>query len=90
MKKLIIYKFFKEFINYKKNSNRAVVFMSKSFYVSQLFLNIATTDDTLQKSGNEESFRHKLKYSPKTYESLGPQSFTTTTGTREKKSEIPE
>ena len=39
--------------------------------MSQIFLNIATTYETFQKSGDQDSFRHKLKNSANTYESSG-------------------
>ena len=47
--KHIIFKLFIEFINPEKKTNKAIVF---SYNVSQIFLNIATTDETFQNSGD--------------------------------------
>ena len=48
--------------------------------VSQIFLNIATTDETFQNSGDPDSFRYKLKNSANIYESSGSLFFRITTG----------
>ena len=79
--KHIIFKFFKEFINYEKKTNRSVVFSYRWF---PNFLNIATADETFQNSGDQDSFRYKLKNSANIYESSGSLFFRITTGTKRK------
>ena len=79
--KHIIFTFFKEFINHEKKAIRAVVLVT---HVSQIFLNIATTDETFYNSGDQDSFRHKLKNSANKYEGLGSMFFRATTGTQRK------
>ena len=66
----IIYKFFKDFTNHRKKTNRAVVFSSRPFLS---ILNTGTTNETLQQSGKQdlEPFRHILKSPASMYESLG-------------------
>ena len=73
----VIYKFFKDFNNHRKKTNRAVVFSSN---LSPTFLNTGTSDETFQHSGKQDSFRHILKSSASMYESSGSQFFRTTTG----------
>ena len=53
----IIYKFLKDFTNHRKKTNKVVVFSCRPF------LKIGTTDETFQKSGKQDSFRHLLKIS---------------------------
>ena len=55
-----IYKFFKDFNNHRKKTNRAVRFSCRP---PPTFLNTWTTDETFQQSGKEDSFRHTLKFS---------------------------
>ena len=74
----IIYKFFKDFTNHGKKTNRAVVFSSR--LPPPTFLNIGTTDETFEQSGKQYFFRHILKSSASTYKSSGSQFFKTTTG----------
>ena len=66
----IIYKFLKDFTNHRKKTNRAVVF---AMYLSPIFLNTGTTDETLQQSGKQNVSTLKLKSSPTMYESSGSQ-----------------
>ena len=73
----IIYKFFKDFTNHRKKTNRAVVF---SCGLSPTFLNTRTTNETFQQSGKQDSFRHTLKSSASMLESSGSQFFRTTPG----------
>ena len=73
----IIYKFFKDFTNHRKKTNRVVVFSSRPF---PNILNTGTTDETFQQSGKQDSFRHLLKSSASMHESSGSQFFRTTTG----------
>ena len=73
----IIYKFFKDFTNYRKKTNRAVVLSCRPFLK---FLNTGTTDETFQQSGKQDYFRHVLKSSASMHESSGSQFFRTTTG----------
>ena len=47
-------------------------------------LKFATTDETFQKSGDQHSFRHKLKNSANIYDSSGSKFFITNTGTQRK------
>ena len=74
----IIHKFFKDFTNHRKKTNRAVVFSSRPF---PNILKYRTTNETFQQSGKQDSFRHILKSSASTYESSGLQFFRTTTRT---------
>ena len=69
-----MYKFFKDFTNYRKKTNRVVVFSFKTF------LNTGTTNETFQQSGKQDSFRHIWVSSASMYESSGLQFFKTTTG----------
>ena len=69
----IIYKFFKDFTNHRKKTNRTVVL---AVDLSLTFLNAGTTDETFQQSGKQESFRHLLKSS---VGSSGSQYIRTTT-----------
>ena len=73
----IIYKFFKDFTNYRKKTNKAVVFICRPF---PTFLNTGTTDETFKQSGKQDSLRHLLKSSANMQESSGSQFFRTTTG----------
>ena len=73
----IIYKFFKDFTNHRKKTNRVVVFSSGPF---PNILNTGTKDETFQQSGKQDSFRHLLKSSASMYESSGSQFFRTTPG----------
>ena len=73
----VIYKFFKDFNNHRKNTNMAAVFSSIHF---SNILNKGTTDETFQKSGKQDSFRHFLKSSASVYENSGSQFFKTTSG----------
>ena len=57
----IIYKFFKDFTNHRKKTNRAVVFLAED--LSPTFINTGTTDETFQQSGKQDSLRHLLKSS---------------------------
>ena len=79
---LIIYKFFKDITNHRKNTNRAVVF--SSIDLSPTFLNTGTTNETFQQSGKQYSVRHILKSSAGMYESSGSQFFRSTTGIQQK------
>ena len=56
----IIYKFFKDFCNYIKKTNRVVVLILDFF---PTLLNTGTTDEIFQQSGKQDSFRHLLKNS---------------------------
>ena len=56
----IIYKFFEDFTNHRKKTNRALVFSYRSF---PTFLNTGTTDETFPQSGKQDSFRQLLKSS---------------------------
>ena len=73
----VIYKFFEDFNNHRKNTNMAAVFSSRHF---SNILNKGTTDETFQKFGKQDSFRHFLKSSASVYENSGSQFFKTTTG----------
>ena len=72
----IIYKFFKDFTNHRRKTNR-VVFLAVE--LSSTFLNTGTTNETFQQSGKQDSFRHILKSSANMYESSGSQFFRTNT-----------
>ena len=72
----IIYKFFKDFTNYRKDTNRAVGFSSRPFAT---FLNTGTTDETFQQPGKPDSFIHILKSLASMYENSGSQFLRTTT-----------
>ena len=72
----IIYKFFKDFTNHRKKTNRVVVFSCRSF---SNILNTGTTNETFQHSGIQDSFRKILKSSANIYESSGLQFFRTST-----------
>ena len=65
----IIYKFFKDFTNHRKKTNRAVVL---AVDLSPTFLNTGTTNETFQQSGILESLASM-------YENSGSQFFGTTT-----------
>ena len=56
--KRIIYKFFKDFTNHRKKTNRAVDLVVELF---PTFLNTGTTDETFQQSGKQYPSRHILK-----------------------------
>ena len=73
----IIYKFFKDFTNHRKKTNRVVVL---ALDLSPPFLNIGITNETFQQSGKQDSFRHILKSSATMYEILGSKFLRTTTG----------
>ena len=75
----IIYKFFEDFTNHRKKTNRVVVFSSRPF-PNILKYRAGTTDDTFQQSGKQDSFRQLLKSLTSMYESSGSQFFRTTTG----------
>ena len=64
----IIYKFFKDFINYRKKTNRTIVL---ALYLSSTFIDTGTTNKTFQQSGKQDSFRHILKSSANKYERSG-------------------
>ena len=64
----IIYKFFKDFTNYRKKTNKAVVFSSRHFLKFLTFLNTSTTNETFQQSRKQDSFKHILKSSASVYE----------------------
>ena len=68
--KPIIYKFFKDFNNYRKKTNNAVV---TGWYTG-------TIDGTFQQSGKQDFFQHILKISVSIYGSSHSQFFRTTTG----------
>ena len=53
-----IYKFFEDFTNHKKKSNRAVVL---GLDLSPAFANTRATNETFQESGKQDSFRDILK-----------------------------
>ena len=55
---LIIYKFFKDFTNHKKKTNRVVAF---SYRPSSNISNTGTINETFQQSGKQDSFRGLLK-----------------------------
>ena len=74
---LIIQKFFKDFNNHKKILTGQ---QCLAVDLSQILLNTATTNETFQQSGKEDSFRHILKSSAGMYESSGSQFFRTITG----------
>ena len=76
----IIYKFFKDFTNHKKKTNRAVVF--SSIDLSPTFLNTGTTNENFQQSGRQYSFRHTLKSSASMYESSAHSSLEAPLGYR--------
>ena len=59
---------FKDFTNHRKKTNRALVFSCRLF---PTFLNIGNTNETFQKSGKQDSFRHILKSSGSMNKSLG-------------------
>ena len=56
----MIYKFFKDFTNQIKKTNRAVVLTAD---LSPTFLKTGTTDETFQQSEKQNSLRHLLKSS---------------------------
>ena len=74
--KPVIYKFFKDFTNHRKKTNRVLVF---SYRLFPNILKKGTTDQTFQQSGKQESFRHLFKNSTSMYESSGSHFFKTTT-----------
>ena len=67
----IIYKFFKDFTNQRKKTNRTVVL---AVDLSTTFLNTGTTHETFQQSGKQDSFRQMLKsmYEVQAHSSLEP------------------
>ena len=69
--KSIICKFFKDFTNPRKRTNRAIVFSCIHF---------SNILKYFQQFRKQDSLRHILKSSANTYESSGSQFFTTTTG----------
>ena len=71
LEKPVIYKFFKDFTNYRKRTGKVVVFSCR------LLLNTATAGQSSQYSGKKDSFRHILKSSASVYKSSGPQFFRT-------------
>ena len=71
------YKFFKDFTNHRKNTNRAVSFSCRPF---PTLLNTGTTDEIFQQSEKQDSFKHILKSSASKYEGSGSQFFRTSTG----------
>ena len=73
----IIHKFFKDFTNHIKRTKRTVFLVLDQ---SPTFLNIGTTNETLQQSAKQDSFRHLLKSSVSMQESSSSQFFRTTTG----------
>ena len=64
----IIYKFFKDFTNYRRKTNR-VIDLAVDLFLT--FLNTGTTDETFQQSEKQDSFRHLLKSSASMYEGSG-------------------
>ena len=75
----IIYKFFKDFINYKKKTNRAVVFSSGRFPNILKYSDHQCDLPTIWKT---KLFKHILKSSVSMYESSGSQFIRTTTATQ--------
>ena len=75
----IIYKFFKDFTNHKKKTNRAAFLVLD---LSPTFLNTGTTDKTFQQCGKQGSFRHLLKSLASMSESSGSQFLRSTTETQ--------
>ena len=71
------HKFFKDFTNHGKKTNRGIVFSCKSF---PTFLNTGTTDAGFQQSGKQDSLKQLLRSSASMKESSGSQFFRTTTG----------
>ena len=67
----IIYKFFKDFTNQRKKTNRTVVL---AVDLSTTFLNTGTTHEIFQQSGKQDSFRQMLKsmYEVQAHSSLEP------------------
>ena len=65
----IICKFFKDFANQKKKINKAVVLVA--VYVPLTLLNTGTTNETFQKFGKQDSFRHISKCSASMYKCSG-------------------
>ena len=74
--KPIIHKFFKDFTNHRKKTNRVVVLCCASF------LNIPNCRDhqRVQQSGKQDSFRHIWKSLTSMYEGFSSQFLRTTTG----------
>ena len=60
IKKLIIWKFFKDCTNHRKKAKRVVAF-SHNLYPT--LLNKMTTDEAFQQSEKQDWFRHLLKHS---------------------------
>ena len=58
MKKPIIYKFFKDFTDHRKKTNRKVVFSNRHL---PTMLNTGTTDDTFQKSRKQEILQTQIE-----------------------------
>ena len=81
----IIYKFFKDFTNDRKTTNRAVVFSSRPF---SNILKHKDHRETFQQSGKQDPFRHILNSSASMYESSGSLFFRTTTGTQAAKTPL--
>ena len=75
----IFYKFFKDFADYRKKTNRVTGWYFLDVNLFPTLLNAGTTDVTFQQSGKQDSFRHILKNSANMYETSGSQFFRTTT-----------
>ena len=59
--KCIIYKFFKDFPNHRKKTNRAVVFSCRPTF-SPTFLSTGTTNETFQQSEKQVYMKVQLVY----------------------------
>ena len=75
----IFYKFFKDFDDYRKKTNRVTGWYFLDVNLFPTLLNAGTADVTFQQSGKQDSFRHILKSSANMYETSGSQFFRTTT-----------
>ena len=75
----IINKFFKDFTNHRKKTNKAVVCSCRPL-PNVLKYCKGTTDEIFQQLGKQNSFMDTFKSSASMYESLGFQFFRTTTG----------
>ena len=73
----IIYKFFKDVTNRRKNTKRVEVLAVDLSQYSEIH---GTINETFKQSGNQDSFRLILKSSAGMYKSPGPQFFRTTIG----------
>ena len=77
----IIYKFFKDFTNHRKKTNRAVVFSSRPFpNIKYRNLNTGTTDETFQESGKKRLLKTLIGEFSYMSESSGSQFFRTIIG----------